>query len=278
MLQHTFRHLPGVGPKSEQKCWDAGVTTWRELIDCPDPAKTPLGGKFALARERLAQSIDRYAAKDAAWFGKHLMAGDMWRMLPDFGHAAAYVDIETTGLGPHGDHITTIALYDGRDVKHYVHGHNLKDFLDDIQAYSLLVTFNGRTFDAPFIEKSLQCKLDMAHLDLRCVFRAAGLKGGLKKLEKHFGLDRGGLDGVDGYWAVLLWREYDNTGDVRFLETLLAYNVEDVLSLQLLAVEAFNLLAKNNPLTAPLPMPQLGRNPFTAHNDVLHHIQETYFR
>ena len=45
------------------------------------------------------------------------------------------------------DEITTIALYDGWTIRHYVQGHNLHGFLHDVQACQLLVTYNGKTFD-----------------------------------------------------------------------------------------------------------------------------------
>ena len=59
-----------------------------------------------------------------------------------------------------------------------------------------------------------------------------GYKGGLKGCEKQLGLDRHELDGVDGYTAVLLWQEYTRTRNTRALDTLLAYNIQDVLNLR----------------------------------------------
>ena len=46
------------------------------------------------------------------------------------------------------------------------------------------------------------------------------------------GLDRGYLEGVDGYFAVLLWREYELYHDQEALETLLAYNIADTVNLE----------------------------------------------
>ncbi|TVM28847.1 ribonuclease H-like domain-containing protein, partial [Oceanidesulfovibrio marinus] len=80
-------------------------------------------------------------AGDARDFYRDMPPQEQWRIFPHFRHSAAYVDIETTGTGCGMDHITTIALYDGREVKTYVHGRNLEDFVDDIAAHELLVTF-----------------------------------------------------------------------------------------------------------------------------------------
>ena len=42
-----------------------------------------------------------------------------------------------------------------------------------------------------------------------------GYRGGLKGCEKCLGLDRAELDGVDGYFAVLLWNEYRKSGNTK---------------------------------------------------------------
>ena len=144
--------------------------------------------------------------------------------------------------------------------------------------HDLLVTFNGKCFDVPFLERTFGTRLRMAHVDVRFVLAKAGIRGGLKRCEHHFGMDRGGLEGVDGYWAVLLWRAFENTGDKRFLETLLAYNVEDVLRLRTLAVLAYNLLLEATPfhLSRQLAVPTPGENPVQAHDWALERIRAMY--
>ena len=64
--------------------------------------------------------------------------------------------------------------------------------------------------------------------------------GGLKSCERQLGLERPGLEEIDGYLAVLLWRDYRRRHDPRTLETLLAYNAQDTLVLEALMVEAYN--------------------------------------
>lgn len=236
MIRSTFRHLPGVGPGKEARLWQEGCLTWDDAL-----ARGRLscrGGGGAAAH--LEESKARHEAGDAQWFGERLAPAEQWRLFSAYRHSVAYVDIETTGMAWPMAHITSIALYDGVTVRTYVHGENLEAFADDILPYRLLVTFNGRSFDAPFIERSFGIRLRMAHLDLRPVLRAAGYTGGLKRIEHSLGMGRGDLEGVDGFTAVLLWQHYERTGDVRALETLLAYNVEDVLSLEQLAVFAYN--------------------------------------
>ncbi|MDL2307066.1 ribonuclease H-like domain-containing protein [Desulfovibrio sp. OttesenSCG-928-C06] len=237
MLTHTFLHLSGVGKAHDAKLREHGLLCWNDVLGA-----TQLPFKNATLRNALLagaeESCRRLEDGDALWFSERLPISEQWRLYPHFHGGAAYVDIETTGLSWPSGGITSIALYDGKEVKVYVQGRNLDDFMEDIARYSLLVTWNGRAFDAPFIRKAFGIPLQMAHLDLFPVFRSLGIKGGLKKVEKFLGLEREGLDGVDGYMAILLWREFMRTGEESVLETLLAYNVEDVLSLEILARHA----------------------------------------
>ena len=80
-------------------------------------------------------------------------------MFPEFSEHAAYLDIETTGLDRAHDTITTIALYDGSEIKWYVQGQNLDDFPRDIERYNLLISYNGSCFDVPFIERFFNIRL-----------------------------------------------------------------------------------------------------------------------
>ena len=66
------------------------------------------------------------------------------------------------------------------------------------------MTYNGKSFDIPFIESHFGAKLTHAHIDLRYILASLGYRGGLKGCEKQLGIDRGDLKNVDGYFAVLL--------------------------------------------------------------------------
>ena len=127
--------------------------------------------------------------------------------------------------------ITTIALYDGESIQTYVQGQNLEDFIEDIQKYKVIVSYNGKSFDIPFIEHYFNIRLDHAHIDLRYVLYSLGFRGGLKGCERQLGMDRGDLSDIDGFFAVLLWDEYQRTGDQKALDTLLAYNIQDTINL-----------------------------------------------
>jgi len=149
-------------------------------------------------------------------------------MFPEFRELTVYLDIETTGLERGYNDITTIALYDGATIQTYVHGQNLNDFVDDIRKYNVIVSYNGKSFDVPFIENYFGIQLNHAQIDLRYVLGSLGYKGGLKGCERQLGMDRGDLSDIDGFFAVLLWNEYKKSGSQKVLDTLLAYNVQQI--------------------------------------------------
>ena len=155
-----------------------------------------------------------------SYFSNLLPSNQSWRLFPEFRDSTVYLDIETTGLDRYFNDITTIALYDGHEIKTYVQGQNLDDFIEDIQKYKVIVTYNGKSFDIPFIEHYFNIRLDHAQIDLRYVLYSLGLKGGLKSVERQLGMGRGDLSDIDGFFAVLLWDEFQRTGDPKALETL----------------------------------------------------------
>ncbi|MEX0875335.1 MAG: ribonuclease H-like domain-containing protein [Actinomycetota bacterium] len=97
-----------------------------------------------------------------------------------------------------------------------------------------LCTFHGESFDLPVLRRAFGIDLleRFRSLDLSLECRKIGIRGGLKKIEMGFAIPRN-LRGVNGYDAMLLWERWE-TGDRPALETLLAYNRDDVVNLALL--------------------------------------------
>jgi uncharacterized protein YprB with RNaseH-like and TPR domain len=264
MLQNTFCHAPGIGPKSEERLWSAGVLSWQDALGA---ASLPLApAKADSVCRSAAESVERLACRDARFFSDRLPSPEHWRLYPQFRDSVAYVDIETTGLGGPYAHITTIALYDGHSIRWYVHGEDLEEFCRDIEPYDLVVTYNGNAFDLPFIREHLGVPMRQAHIDLRYVLGSLGFRGGLKGCEQQLGVDRGDLDGIDGYFAVVLWRDYWRQGERKSLETLLAYNVADAVNLERLMVAAYNMKLPHPVFarTHRLPEPPCPEAPFCA--------------
>jgi len=276
MLQNTFCHLPGLGAKTERRFWDAGILTWEDFHNAE---ALPSGnGKAHGWRRSLEFAEERRLAGDAEYFGTMLEAPEAWRLFPEFSEDVLYLDIETDG--GREQNITTIAGYGHGEARTYVQGINLDEFEEFASRFKVIVTYNGRCFDAPQIERQLHVDMPRAHIDLRNVLCRLGITGGLKKCEKRFGLDRKELDGVDGYFAVLLWREYDRYGNPDALETLLAYNVADVIGLEVLLAHAVNEALQETPFAASytLPIPAYADNPHTPNPELIEKLARRYVR
>ncbi len=277
MLTSTFCHLPGVSARSERFLWDSGICSWEELLQHAAPPLSP--ARLGSARELLPQAQSRLAGGDPRWFTDRLSSKEHWRIFPEFRDRIAYLDIETTGLDREHDRITTIALYDGKRIRTYVQGENLEAFADDIREYALLVTYNGKCFDVPFIENAMNIRLSQAHIDLRYLLHSLGYRGGLKGCERQLGLGRGDLDGIDGFFAVLLWRDYQRSGCRAALDTLLAYNIEDVVNLEALMVLAYNRKLEETPFgdSHRLLLPKRPDIPFTPDQETVRRLRSHIF-
>jgi len=245
MLINTFCHIPGIGAKTEEKLWNAGIHNWDmfQEKEIHPFSKRKVESILPVLRESKEHLVNR----NPYFFGQYLPVNQYWRLFPEFRDSIAYIDIETTGLENWCNEITTIALYDGQMIHTYVNGRNLDDFVRDIDRYKVIVTYNGRCFDVPFIEQYFRIRLDQVHIDLRFILKSLGFSGGLKGCERQMGIDRGDLADMDGYYAVILWNEYQRTGDKRKLSLLLEYNSADAKNLEALMVNAYNMKLRNTP-------------------------------
>jgi uncharacterized protein YprB with RNaseH-like and TPR domain len=136
-----------------------------------------------------------------------------------------------------------VGLYDGADFKCLINGIDLEEFPSVIARYNVIVTFFGSGFDLPMLKKAFpEVEFDHIHIDLCHTLKRLGFRGGLKKIEKQLGIARGAnTDGLNGWDAVRLWREYQS-GRESSLDTLVEYNREDVVNLETLAEVAFDRL------------------------------------
>jgi len=272
MLKNTFQHIPGIGVITEQRFWDSGIHSWEDFT---------LNNPIHMSQSRediitayIEESKQNLKSSNPNYFFDLLPSNLHWRLFPEFRNSTVYLDIETTGLESWGNEITTIALYDGKSITYYINGQNLDAFLDDISNFKVLVTYNGKTFDVPFIEKYFNIRLDHAHIDLRYILGSLGYKGGLKSCETQLGIDRGDLAGIDGFFAVLLWHDYRRNNNQKALETLLAYNIQDTVILEKLMVIAYNLKIVDTPFFSnKLSEPVLPKNPFKVDLETVERIK-----
>ncbi|MBW1734814.1 MAG: ribonuclease H-like domain-containing protein [Deltaproteobacteria bacterium] len=243
MLDETFIHIPGIGPKTEEMIWGRGIHTWEDFLHSREVVVSPERDELII-RELELSLLHR---KDPAFFSERLPQGEMWRTFHAFRDRAVYLDIETTGFYRGTHEITVIGAYDGAIVNTFINGINLNDFERAVSGYDLVVTFNGATFDLPFIRSTFPgITLPPAHIDLRFLFKRLGYTGGLKRIEKALGIDRGpDICGIDGFEAVRLWYRYCR-GDRSALETLIEYNRADILNLKPLMEMGYKEMKKRH--------------------------------
>jgi uncharacterized protein YprB with RNaseH-like and TPR domain len=237
MLENSFVHLPGIGPGTEEKFWAQGLHTWAHLADNLNEIFSP--GKAQQISQALHESQLAYQAREFTYFQGRFKGAEMWRVLPALLESEcidqiAYLDIETTGLGfPPQCKSTTIAVYyEGTLHLEHVPARKRTLLKEIDQNAKCLVTFNGGTFDLPFLRREFELKLSQAHVDLRYWMAKLGFRGGLKAIQKALPdvRQRDSMD-IDGFDAVRLWKLHER-GVPKALETLLTYNAEDTVVLE----------------------------------------------
>jgi len=245
MLKQTFSHIPGISKSTELYLWKNNILSWNDFFLKEKTIKLNEENKRKI-KEHLKKSEEALIKKDSLFF-KTMPQNQIWRMYKEFKDDCCFLDIETTGLDKQRNRITTIGMFNGKESKVLINGKNLHEFEEEIKKYKLLITFNGKCFDIPFIQaKFPNAFLEMPHIDLRYVMASIGYTGGLKKIEKMTGIDRGDdLEGVDGYEAVRLWHKYER-GDQAALEKLVKYNIADIENLKTLMNFAYDKLKEKN--------------------------------
>lgn len=230
MLNKTFCHVHGLSEKKEKELWDNKIISWQDFLD--SYPNIPCIGSSDCKRiyQEILFSKHYLDSGQITYFGKKLPSKELWRTL--FHGSVGYVDIETTGLSKYTDEITVIGISDGDQVWVYTKEDGYDKALDLLNNFDILVSFNGKKFDIPFIEHQLGELDEHIHLDLRYMLYEFGLRGGLKNIETQLGIRRNDdLGDIDGREAVRLWKRY-KMGDRRSLDLLKEYNKADVLNLK----------------------------------------------
>ncbi|MFB6208128.1 MAG: ribonuclease H-like domain-containing protein [Candidatus Nanohaloarchaea archaeon] len=225
-IQNSFILAPGVGEKTEQKLWKSGVTHWDQLSDSDIRKKDSIQNFLEKARKNLEVG-------NSVFFGDKLPGNELWRLYRNFEDSANFFDIETTGLSPEKNRVTTVSFHRDGESKTLVRGEDLtrENLERELHKSGMLVSFNGKRFDQPFLEKNLGVNIELPHVDLMYLFKRLGYTGGLKSIEKQLGVDRE-LEDVDGREAVRLWKQYERNNDESALDKLVRYNQYDARNLQ----------------------------------------------
>lgn len=248
MIRRSFIFLSGVGQTIETQLWRRGITDWDTYHEVDtDELPERIRRHRGMHSSHLEQAEDALSRGATAPFADWLPPNQAWRLLEEAGDRTLYLDIETTGLtykqggrttvvGGHMPATGTTLLVKDQDLS----ADRVQAMLDEAR---LVVTFNGKRFDIPFLEREFDVDAShLPHLDLMHALKKVGIRGGLKSIERQLGLARAEeVDGLGGYEAVLLWKEWQR-GHQAALEKLLTYNREDVVNMVPLAEIAYKKL------------------------------------
>lgn len=235
MLRQSFQILDKVKKRTENKIKSQGISDWNTFL-CTQKIIGISKEKKIVYDKALEEAKKRFLKEDSNYFFDLLPTDQLWRLYSDFREEAVFLDIETSGVHSNS-YISIIGLFDGYNTKTLVKGVNL-DFRileKELNKYKLIVTFNGSTFDIPMLKKQ-GIRITVPHFDLRHACNQAGLKGGLKSIEKELNIKRRDIiDKLYGGDPILLWRKFIVTGDDYFLKLLIEYNEEDTINLKKIA-------------------------------------------
>ncbi|HZA51520.1 MAG TPA: ribonuclease H-like domain-containing protein [Myxococcaceae bacterium] len=239
MIRRTFQHIPGVGPWREKDLWARGVATWDDFPRAGS-AVVLSAAQDDVARSRIEQAQEAMERRDLPALARLLPPREHWRLYREFADEAVFFDIETDGrerLQP-----TVVSLLDRDGIRVFLRDRNLEALPEALERRRLWVTFNGSVFDVPVLTRHFpELPVPAAHIDLRFVFRKLRLGAGLKALEDHFRMGRPPhLRGVGGSDAVLLWRTYQESGELEALRFLVEYNLYDAINLRTLVELGYN--------------------------------------
>jgi uncharacterized protein YprB with RNaseH-like and TPR domain len=277
MIESTFQLVPGVGPVRERLLWNSGVTCWDRLGDDGAAAllsrrtDAPLRATVTASRMALERGdVDRLAAA--------LPASQHWRLFEAFGAEAAYLDIETGDDVWGRQSISAIGILDSAGPRLLLAGRDLDLFPEVARGWSMLVTFNGLSFDVPTLRRAFpEWTPPACHVDLRHVLARLGHHGGLKRIEREvsaLNLARPDhLRGITGWDACDLFRR-GRDGNTRALRLFAEYNLYDVINLRTLMAYAYNANVAAEVARAPGLGTRVPVLPVPGRGDVLYDVSK----
>jgi uncharacterized protein len=238
VIQNTFIFLERVKRGIENKIWKQGIDSWDSFLNAERVKGLSTLRKKYYDRKIIEARNELYNF-NSSYFKNILPQSEYYRLYDFFKEDCVFLDIETTGLDFRNNDITVIGLFDGLNTKTMIKGINF-DYIElrnELQKYKLIVTFNGASFDVPFINKKFPGLLpDIPNFDLKSVTDRLNLKGGLKKIERILDIRRRKIvTEFNGGDALTLWKMYRATGNDYYLKLLIEYNEEDIINLKKIA-------------------------------------------
>ncbi|HEX2054930.1 MAG TPA: ribonuclease H-like domain-containing protein [Nitrospiraceae bacterium] len=250
MLTSTFVHLKGIGQSTESRLWRDGVRDWATFLNRPMVPGISGARKDLYDRdvEAATMALDR---GNSRYFARCLKSKDHWRLFEPFKHRVLYMDIETTGASAYYGSVTIVGLYRNGRMSTLIADESLSAarLQDELDQADLLVTFFGSVFDVPYLKAVFSdVRFDLPHFDICFAARKLGVQGGLKQIERDYGIARDSdVAGLDGWDAVRLWHRWRG-GNSNALDLLVRYNEADTRNLETLAALLYpQLIARYGP-------------------------------
>ena len=243
-LNNNLKLLPKIGLKTEQNLKNKGYTTIQSLTNHDKYAD--VASKFIKTIDDLTY-IDLINLLDNNKYTKQCRNNILKSISLIDKENFKFMDIETKGLS--NVPIILIGVAEIKNDNIIVSQYFLRDYSEEasiIDAYlnhldddSVHVTFNGKTFDIPFIKNRckynrIDANLDLAHIDLR--YFAKDLWGNnlvnckLQTIEKElFDIKRVG--DVPGQYIPQYWDTYIDKNNIGPVVPIIQHNGQDIISL-----------------------------------------------
>ena len=248
ILDQSLCHLAGISPMAEISLRNKGIWTAQQLVAQVDALFSPR--QAAKLRESFAK-IE--LARDLGLLDilvNAMPCGHRVRVLADYIDQAMFLDVETTGLSSHAQIICISTSLNGKATS-FVRGRDLEQFLRIWAKAKIVVTFNGKRFDVPLVQRGFSLSTMPAHIDLMDEARHFGYTGGLKTIENQIGFQRKRTSCKNGTDAPILWKSYCDEKNMDALKALVQYNKEDVRVLTLLWRKILKLSLENTGIPMP---------------------------
>lgn len=242
--------LSGIGNSKERSLKDEGFDSIEDLVNHPRFSSSAT--EFLKNIEDSHNSLTTLLSSCCSGSHPYVLISSCFQEVDDF----LFFDIETLGLKDLPVILLGMARVSGNriEVKQYLSTDLeeekavLANFLEDVDESTVFVSFNGRSFDLPFIKSRLfhhgvkPVDLNRNHLDLlhfsRRIWGDQLPNCRLQTLEKHLlGIKR--TDDVPSSMVPDFYRTYLQTGNVGPLIPIVEHNRLDVITLAKILSELY---------------------------------------
>ena len=80
MLERTFLHIPGIGPKTEKHLWQQDILTWNHYLENKRALLSP--ARDAFVRRNIEASLEN--RDNIHFFVERFLPGELWRIFGAF--------------------------------------------------------------------------------------------------------------------------------------------------------------------------------------------------